>query len=40
VLDPLATRILEGQFREDDHVLIDVKDGQVEFSKAAAPASN
>ncbi|MFQ5988653.1 MAG: ATP-dependent chaperone ClpB [Candidatus Methylomirabilales bacterium] len=36
VLDPLATRILEGQFREGDHVLIDVKDGQVDFTKAAA----
>ncbi|MFB3076056.1 MAG: ATP-dependent chaperone ClpB [Candidatus Methylomirabilales bacterium] len=36
VLDPLATRILEGQFREGDHILVDAKDGQVEFSKAAA----
>ncbi len=40
VLDPLATRILEGQFREGDHILVDAKDGQVEFSKAAvAPSS-
>ncbi|MEE9138057.1 MAG: ATP-dependent chaperone ClpB, partial [candidate division NC10 bacterium] len=36
VLDPLATRILEGQFREGNHILVDAKDGQVEFSKAAA----
>ena len=35
VLDPLASRILEGEFREGDHVLIDVKDGQVDFRKAA-----
>jgi ATP-dependent Clp protease ATP-binding subunit ClpB len=40
VLDPLATRILEGQFREGDHILVDAKDGQVEFSKAAAAPSS
>jgi ATP-dependent Clp protease ATP-binding subunit ClpB len=39
ILDPLATRILEGQFGEGDHVLIDVKNGQVAFSKASAPSS-
>ncbi|MFQ5532552.1 MAG: ATP-dependent chaperone ClpB [Candidatus Methylomirabilales bacterium] len=36
VMDPLATKILEGQFREGDHILIDVRDDQVIFTKAAA----
>ena len=36
VLDPLATKILEGQFREGDHILIEMRDDQVIFTKAAA----
>jgi ATP-dependent Clp protease ATP-binding subunit ClpB len=40
VLDPLAVRVLEGEFREGDVVRIDVPNGELEFFKAeqAVPA--
>jgi ATP-dependent Clp protease ATP-binding subunit ClpB len=40
ILDPLAVRVLQGDFREGDAVLIDVKGGQLVFNKveAAVPA--
>ena len=40
VLDPLAVRVLEGEFREGDVVRIDVPKGELEFVKAeqAVPA--
>jgi ATP-dependent Clp protease ATP-binding subunit ClpB len=34
ILDPLAIKVLEGQFREGDTVNIDVKAGDLTFSKA------
>jgi ATP-dependent Clp protease ATP-binding subunit ClpB len=34
VLDPLAVRVLQGDFREGDAVLIDVKGGELVFNKA------
>jgi ATP-dependent Clp protease ATP-binding subunit ClpB len=33
VQDPLATKVLEGEFREDDTVRVDVRGGKVKFSK-------
>jgi ATP-dependent Clp protease ATP-binding subunit ClpB len=36
ILDPLALRVLEGEFGEGDRVAIDVRDGRLEFSKAGA----
>jgi ATP-dependent Clp protease ATP-binding subunit ClpB len=36
VLDPLALRVLEGEFGEGDRVAIDVRDGRLEFAKAGA----
>jgi ATP-dependent Clp protease ATP-binding subunit ClpB len=40
VLDPLAMRVLQGDFREGDTVRVDVSGGQLQFSKveAAVPA--
>jgi ATP-dependent Clp protease ATP-binding subunit ClpB len=40
ILDPLAVRVLQGDFREGDTVLIDVKAGELVFNKAenAVPA--
>jgi ATP-dependent Clp protease ATP-binding subunit ClpB len=35
VLDPLARKILEGEFKDGDHVMVDAKDGQVVFTRAA-----
>jgi ATP-dependent Clp protease ATP-binding subunit ClpB len=35
VLDPLAMRVLEGEFREGDAVRIDAAGGELEFSKEA-----
>jgi ATP-dependent Clp protease ATP-binding subunit ClpB len=37
VLDPLAVRVLEGEFREGDVVRIDVPNGELEFFKAEQP---
>ncbi len=34
VLDPLAARILEGQFKEGDHILVDMQRNEVAFAKA------
>jgi ATP-dependent Clp protease ATP-binding subunit ClpB len=34
VLDPLAMRVLEGEFREGDNIRIDVVDGALEFRRA------
>ncbi len=34
IQDPLATKILEGEFREEDTVVVDVVDGKVVLSKA------
>jgi ATP-dependent Clp protease ATP-binding subunit ClpB len=39
VLDPLAHKVLEGQFREGDRVLIDADAGAIVFRKAAVPES-
>jgi ATP-dependent Clp protease ATP-binding subunit ClpB len=36
ILDPLAIRVLQGDFREGDTVLIDVKAGELVFSKVEA----
>jgi ATP-dependent Clp protease ATP-binding subunit ClpB len=36
ILDPLAMRVLQGDFREGDAVLIDVKGGELVFNKAEA----
>ena len=33
VLDPLAMRILQGEFVEGDHVVVDVTDGEIAFRK-------
>jgi ATP-dependent Clp protease ATP-binding subunit ClpB len=40
VLDPLAMRVLEGEFREGDVVRIDAAGGELQFAKAeqAVPA--
>jgi ATP-dependent Clp protease ATP-binding subunit ClpB len=35
VLDPLAMRVLQGEFREGDLVRIDVSGGDLQFSRAA-----
>jgi ATP-dependent Clp protease ATP-binding subunit ClpB len=36
ILDPLAVRVLQGDFHEGDTVLIDVKAGELAFNKAEA----
>ncbi|HEX9365267.1 MAG TPA: AAA family ATPase, partial [Vicinamibacterales bacterium] len=36
ILDPLAVRVLQGDFREGDTVRIDVKGGELVFNKAEA----
>jgi ATP-dependent Clp protease ATP-binding subunit ClpB len=33
VLDPLAMRVLEGEFREGDHIVVDADGGALTFSK-------
>jgi ATP-dependent Clp protease ATP-binding subunit ClpB len=38
VENPLAIRLLEGEFTEGDTVLVDVRDGELVFEKAAAMA--
>jgi ATP-dependent Clp protease ATP-binding subunit ClpB len=38
VLDPLALRVLEGDFREGDRVIVDVGDGGLTFQKEAVAA--
>jgi ATP-dependent Clp protease ATP-binding subunit ClpB len=39
VLDPLAMRVLEGDFREGDRVVVDVGDNELRFEKAQAVAT-
>jgi ATP-dependent Clp protease ATP-binding subunit ClpB len=36
VLDPLALRVLEGDFREGDRILVDVGDNELRFQREAA----
>jgi len=36
VLDPLALRVLEGDFREGDRITIDAQDHELTFNKTAA----
>ena len=38
VLDPLALRVLEGDFREGDRVIVDIGDGGLSFKKEAVAA--
>jgi ATP-dependent Clp protease ATP-binding subunit ClpB len=38
VLDPLALRVLEGDFREGDRVIVDVGEGGLTFQKEAVAA--
>jgi ATP-dependent Clp protease ATP-binding subunit ClpB len=38
VLDPLALRVLEGEFREGDRVIVDVGADGLQFQKEAVPA--
>jgi ATP-dependent Clp protease ATP-binding subunit ClpA len=33
VLDPLAMRVLEGEFREGDRITVDVGDNELKFQK-------
>ena len=35
ISDPLAIKILDGEFKEDDTVTVDVKEGKVTFSKVS-----
>jgi ATP-dependent Clp protease ATP-binding subunit ClpB len=39
VENPLALRLLEGDFAEGDTVRVDARDGELEFEKAAAVAA-
>jgi ATP-dependent Clp protease ATP-binding subunit ClpB len=39
VENPLALRLLEGEFAEGDSVRVDVRDGELVFEKAAAPVA-
>jgi ATP-dependent Clp protease ATP-binding subunit ClpB len=39
LVDKLALKLLEGEFREGDTVVVSASDGQLVFSKAAAPAA-
>jgi ATP-dependent Clp protease ATP-binding subunit ClpB len=39
VENPLALRLLEGDFAEGDTVRVDVADGELAFAKAAEPAA-
>jgi ATP-dependent Clp protease ATP-binding subunit ClpA len=36
VLDPLALRVLEGEFREGDRITVDVGDNELIFQKTQA----
>jgi ATP-dependent Clp protease ATP-binding subunit ClpB len=40
VLDPLAMRVLEGEFREGDQVVVDVKDNGLSFLKKQTAGVN
>jgi ATP-dependent Clp protease ATP-binding subunit ClpB len=39
VLDPLAMRVLEGDFGEGDEVVVDARDGRLAFSKRQTAAA-
>jgi ATP-dependent Clp protease ATP-binding subunit ClpB len=39
VQDPLAMRILEGEFKEGDQIVVDVEGGEITFAKARAAAA-
>jgi len=39
ILDPLAMKVLEGEFREGDRVVVDAVGGELKFEKAKAPAA-
>jgi ATP-dependent Clp protease ATP-binding subunit ClpB len=39
VENPLAMRLLEGDFAEGDMVLVDARDGELVFEKAGAVAA-
>jgi ATP-dependent Clp protease ATP-binding subunit ClpB len=39
VQDPLALRLLEGEFKEGDNVRVDAEDGELRFEKAQAAAA-
>jgi ATP-dependent Clp protease ATP-binding subunit ClpB len=39
VQDPLAMRILEGEFKEGDQIVVDVEGGEITFAKARAGAA-
>jgi len=39
VLDPLALRVLQGEFGEGDHVLVDVGDNGIRFEKTTPVAA-
>jgi len=34
VLDPLALKVLDGTFRDGDHVIVDLKQGELVFAHA------
>jgi len=39
IQDPLAVKILGGEFKEGDRVLVDAEDDELSFSRGASPAS-
>jgi ATP-dependent Clp protease ATP-binding subunit ClpB len=39
VIDVLAMRLLEGEFREGDTVRVDAAEGELSFNRASAPAA-
>jgi len=39
VLDPLALRVLDGTFRDGDHITVDLKQGELAFEHGAALAA-
>jgi len=40
IQDPLAVKILAGEFKEGDRVSVDVEDGELSFSHAPAPVTD
>jgi len=39
ILDPLAMKVLEGEFREGDRILVDAAGNELRFEKSKAPAA-
>jgi 3-oxoacyl-[acyl-carrier-protein] synthase III len=39
VLDPLAMKVLEGEFHEGDRIVVDAAGGELTFEKAKASAT-